>query len=120
MGLRAPPQDVKIWHKILLGYLLVAVLISLSGVPTSYYYGRILEAFRSMKDVDLVTIDTLEQMEKTLLEMDSSLRYYQITRSSEAERGYQDEKRQWLTMREQLTSLLGDETDPRLLQDLDI
>jgi len=110
---------VKIWHKILLGYLLVAVFISLSVVPNARYYGRIREAFRNFKEGDIVAVDTLEQMEKTLLEMDSSVRLFQATRDDGAEKNYREARNHWLVLREQLATLLSDEIDPSLVEKMD-
>lgn len=110
-----PCFGVKIWQKILLGFLLVFVLISLSGVPTSIYYGRILEAFQTITDRDLVGIDLVNNMEKTLLEMNSSIREHRATHEARLFKDYLDEKRRWLALQKQLQNYVRDSPRSRSL-----
>jgi signal transduction histidine kinase len=96
---------VKIWQKILLGFLLVFVLISLSAFPISWYYGRILEDFLTVVDRDFTTVDTVEDMEKLLLEMNSAVQHYQLTHTPSSLKKFHDEKRRWLVLKGQLSEL---------------
>lgn len=111
---------MKISQKILLGFLLVFVLISLSGVRTSIDYGRILDTFGRLMDHDLAAIDTVEEMEKVLLEMNFSILLHEHMISENVRKGFQDGQRHWISLRNQLAENIN--TDPvarKLLIQLD-
>ena len=100
---------MKIWQKILFGFLLIFVLISLSGVPISLYYGRIVEAFQTVIHRDLVAIETVGELERITLEMTSLLQHHYSTGSQASLERFQEEKRRWLFLKEQFADGLDPE-----------
>jgi signal transduction histidine kinase len=100
---------MKLWHKILLGFLGVFVLFSLSGVPTAQYDERIMDAFRAVKEQDLVAIELVEKMNKTLLEMEASIWKYHATRDPSWLRQFQDGEKRWALLAEQVQDMTKDD-----------
>jgi len=101
---------VKIWQKILLGFLLVFVLISLSNVPISLDYIRILDSFRQIKDQELVDTETVQEMEKVLLEMDAFILKFYSTGDERVLRHFEDDRRRWQSLFDQIRGSLATET----------
>jgi len=106
---------VKIWQKILLGFLLVFVLISLIGVPISMDYARILGAFQVVKDQNLVAIETVEKMEKALLEMDVFIWKYCATGDEIFLHRFHENRKRWVLMDEHLQNLAEEDVRIRAL-----
>lgn len=106
---------MKIWHKILLGFLGVFVLISLSGVPTARYYERIMDAFRIVKEHDLVAIEMVERMNQTLLEMETSIWRFHATHDPVWFRQFQDDQKRWFLLAEQVQDVIKDDAHLVLL-----
>jgi signal transduction histidine kinase len=97
---------VKIWQKILLGFLFVFVLISLSGVPPTFYYAKTFEHLEKFMTHDLQSLNTLEEMERTILEMNATAYRYQASRSEKDLKQLQETKRKWLRLKDQLREFL--------------
>lgn len=102
---------MKISQKILLGFLLVFVLISLSGVPTFLNYTEIGDAFRTLRDRQLRPMDYTDQMEKILIDMESMVWNYQVTKDASIPRHFRDARKRWGLLAGQMPeSIPGDQT----------
>lgn len=102
---------MKISQKILLGFLFVFVLISLSGVPTSINYWRIIDAFRVMVDRDLLAIDLVEEMEKNVFECELALNHVVQVPKEESLKHFQEARKHWHVLRTQLREYLPQDDD---------
>lgn len=107
---------MKIWHKILTGFLLVIVLVSLSGVVTSWNYEKIIESFQKIVNRDMAAIETAEEMERLLLEMDAWIQSYQHTKNPALLKQFQDANKRWLSFMEDLHGFVDD--DPAIRKSL--
>ena len=103
---------MKIWQKILISFLLVFVLVSLSGIVTSWNYEKIMESFQTIISRDLAAIEKTEEMERLLLEMDSWIRTFQRTRSVDWLKKFQEGEKHWLSLIADLHGFLDE--DPRM------
>ncbi len=97
---------MKIWQKILLGFLLVFVLISVSGIPTFLNYAEITDAFRVLRDQELVSMDLTDQMEKILIDMESMTWNYRVTRDESVHRHFRDAKKRWMLLVGQMREVI--------------
>ncbi|MDD2706439.1 MAG: ATP-binding protein [Verrucomicrobiae bacterium] len=104
---------MKIWHKILLGFLGVFVLISLSGVPTETYYQRIIEAIRLSSEQDQIAMQMVDATEIHLLEMESCLWQYLASGDPANQKYFQDRRKHWQILSEQMADLL--KADPHMI-----
>jgi signal transduction histidine kinase len=86
---------LKISQKIFLGFLLVFALISLSGVPTSLNFGKILDAFAKVTDYDLGTLNLTQELYKFVLEADTQALRWQSTGKEEHREEFREKLRRW-------------------------
>jgi signal transduction histidine kinase len=109
---------VKISQKILLGFLLVCVFVSLSGVPTSLYYVKIINAVLDVKDRDLKALDLLHEMERLMLEMDASLSRKTNLPKDQLLKHLQEYEKHWSILRSELPEFLPNDqiTTQQLLE----
>jgi signal transduction histidine kinase len=86
---------LKISQKIFLGFLLVFALISLSGVPTSLNFGKILDAFAKVTDYDLGTLNLTQELFKFVLEADTQALRWQSTGKEDHREEFHEKLRRW-------------------------
>jgi signal transduction histidine kinase len=99
---------MKIWQKILVGFLSVIALVSVGGVMTSWNYNLIAESYQNIVIKDLAAIENVEEMERLLLDMDQWIRSYQYAGGEMRLRRFQDGRRRWLVLGSELQTYMNE------------